>query len=102
MQQQRQAFIAHLPAYIMTTCSHLTMQRRVASNNPVHVLAWHGRQPFLFRSATRLHIQVSARLACAKSTGVVEKHVLLGWGSRQWIPFPHQSLQLVGQIPLSK
>ncbi|CAL9247645.1 unnamed protein product [Arabidopsis halleri] len=28
MQQQRQAFIAHLPAYIMTTCSDLTMQRR--------------------------------------------------------------------------
>lgn len=33
---------------------------------------------------------------------VVDKHVLLGWGSRQWIPFPHPSLQLVGQIPLSK
>lgn len=30
-------------------------------------------------------------MACAKSTGVVDKHVLLGWGSRQWIPFPHQS-----------
>ena len=26
--------------------------------------------------------RVSARLACAKSTGVVEKHVLLGWGQQ--------------------
>lgn len=30
-------------------------------------------------------------MACAKSTRVVDKHVLLEWGSKQWISFPHQS-----------